>query len=114
MTELPEEFLRGIELFNQGRFFECHEVWETVWLRAEGDEREFLHAMIQSAAAFHHVQRGKLKGAMSLAQKAIGKFEKLPQFVLHFDAGDFRSRLESFLVEPEAPLPHISLLNKNI
>ncbi len=113
MMELPEEFLRGIELFNQGRFFECHEVWETIWLNSEGDEREFLHAMIQSAAAFHHVQRGNLKGAMSLAQKAISKFANLPPLVLQFDTGDFRSRLEGFLAEPEAPFPHISIPSKN-
>ncbi len=112
-TKLPEEFLRGIELFNQGRFFECHEVWETIWLKSEGEWREFLHAMIQAAAAFHHAQRGNLKGAMSLARKAICKFEKLPQVVRNFDSDDFCLAIERFLAEPAGSFPHISDPDKN-
>lgn len=100
MSELPEEFARGVELFNDGKFFECHEVLEVVWLKAEGDEREFLHALIQAAAALHHFQRGNLKGARSVGRRAIQKLVKLPQL---------QASLEKFLMEPDAPIPHIAL-----
>lgn len=112
MTELPEEFLRGIALFNDGRFFECHEVWETIWLKAEGDEREFLHGMIQVAAALVHVQRGNLKGARSVSARAIGKLEQLPAVTMSLNTREFLRSLEQFLAAATAPYPRIELQDR--
>lgn len=109
MPELPEEYLRGIKLFNEGRFFDCHEVWETVWLNAEGIEREFLHAMIQSAAALHHARRGNLKGAGSVGRRAIGKLAAMPNVVMQLDTAEFRLSLERFLANADSPFPLINL-----
>lgn len=109
MNSLPEEFLRGIQLFNEGKFFECHEVWEIVWLKADGVEREFLHAMIQAAAALLHFQRGNLKGATSVGQRAIGKLAAMPDVVMQFDTIKFRQSLESFLTNPTVPFPRVTL-----
>lgn len=113
MPDLPEEFLRGVELFNDGKFFECHEVLEVIWLKAEGDEREFLHAVIQAAAALHHVQRGNLKGAQSVGRRAIDKLAKLPppqmMTMMRLDIRQLQALLENFLTEPDAPIPHIAL-----
>lgn len=111
MPDLPEEFLRGVELFNDGRFFECHEVWEIVWLKADGFDREFLHAIIQAAAALHHVQRGNLKGALSVGRRAIDNLAKLPHppMMMRLDTGELKKSLEKFLTEPDAPIPHIAL-----
>jgi Domain of unknown function (DUF309) len=36
-------------LFNAGKYFECHEVLEEIWLNSQGVEREFFHALIQMA-----------------------------------------------------------------
>lgn len=113
MPDLPEEFLRGVELFNNGEFFECHEVLEEIWMKANGDEREFLHALIQAAAALHHIQRGNLKGAQSVGQRAIGKLAKLPPLMMRLDTTQFRASLEQFLTETDAPIPHIALLGLN-
>lgn len=112
MPDLHEEFLLGVELFNDGKFFECHEVWEIVWLKADGFEREFLHAIIQAAAALHHVQRGNLKGALSVGRRAIDKLAKLPppmMMMMRLDTGELQKSLEKFLTEPDAPIPHIAL-----
>jgi predicted metal-dependent hydrolase len=65
----------GVALFNQGRYFECHECWETLWKRATGRERIFYQAMIQSAAALLHASRGNWRGAASLWKKASKKLE---------------------------------------
>lgn len=113
MEDLPEEFLRGIQLFNEGRFFECHEAWETVWLKAEGIEREFLHAIIQAAAAFHHFQRGNLKGGRSVGQRALGKLEAMPNHVMRLNTIKLRLSLESFLTQPGNLFPRIELQPEN-
>lgn len=110
MDDLPVQYLRGIELFNAGEFFECHEAWEEIWLKAEGAERELLHALIQSAVALHHHQRGNLKGASSVYQRARNKLGTLPPAVMRLDTQDFAKHLDSFFhaaLSAEQPLPSL-------
>ena len=109
MEELPPEYLRGIELFNAGRYFECHEVWEVIWLPAEGIEREFLHAMIQIAASLLHFQRGNLKGAASVYDRAHGTLETMPAVVMQLDIRGFTQELESFYSARQTAWPQINL-----
>jgi predicted metal-dependent hydrolase len=66
-------FQQAIKQFNAGEFFDCHETLEPLWLAAIGDDRTFLHGLIQAAAALHHHQRGNLKGAANVAQRAHEK-----------------------------------------
>ena len=65
----------GIRLFNTQKFFEAHEALEAVWLKAHGEEKTFLHGLIQVAAAFHHFTRGNLVGFQSLLEKGLTKLE---------------------------------------
>jgi hypothetical protein len=46
-------YLRGIDLFNHGYYWEAHEAWETVWNAASrrGPTADFLKALIQLAVA---------------------------------------------------------------
>jgi hypothetical protein len=109
MEELPPEYLRGIELFNEGRYFECHEVWERIWLQAEGVQREFLHAMIQIAASLLHFQRGNLKGAASIDERARGKLAAMPPVVMQLDTRELARELETFHSTGQASWPQIKL-----
>ena len=71
--------LRGIEEFNRGEFFQAHETWETLWLRADGEQKRFLQGVIQIAAAFHHWRQGNPQGALSLLRKAKVALEDFPR-----------------------------------
>ena len=110
MDALPEAYLRGATLFNAGKFFECHEVWEEIWLKALGEEREFLHAMIQVAAALHHFQSGNLNGAQNVGSRAIKKLNALPAVMMRLDTMAFRAALEQYLTVTDAPQPCIKFL----
>ncbi|SRR6266851_3491256 len=77
-TAVDSLFTHGIELFNQARFFEAHELWEQVWKAAEGEEKVLYQGLIQAAAALLHAQRGNYRGAVSTYVKAQPKLEKLP------------------------------------
>ena len=70
-------FQEGIELFNAGRFFECHEAWEQVWNRSQGDEKLAIQGLIQAAVAILHLERGNREGAESLYAKARAKLDPL-------------------------------------
>jgi hypothetical protein len=72
-------FQRGVALFNAHNFFEAHEAWEELWLQETEREKIFLQGLIQLAAAFHHYNRGNLRGAKSLAAAGIAKLGRFPE-----------------------------------
>ena len=63
---VDERLIKGVELFNRGEFFECHEVIERLWLKSRGRYRDFYKGIIQAAVALHHLKRGNLNGARKL------------------------------------------------
>ena len=69
----PSSLVAGIELFNAQKYWHAHEAWEGAWLASEGDLRTFLQGLIQMAAAYHHVQRGNVRGALRLFDAALSK-----------------------------------------
>jgi uncharacterized protein len=75
MSETPPDphfaaYCRGLKLFDQGEFFEAHEVLEDVWRAAPQPERLFLQGLIQVAVGLHHHSRGNLVGCRSLLARA--------------------------------------------
>ena len=68
-----ERYQRGIALFNDGSYFECHEVLEEVWTHERGADRLFLQSLIHFAVAWHHHERGNLDGARRQFRKAVKK-----------------------------------------
>jgi uncharacterized protein len=87
----------GIELFNAGRFFDCHEAWEEVWKRASGAEKLFYQGMIQAAVAILHAERGNPRGARSTWDKARAKLELLPEEHLGIALGELRDAVAAFI-----------------
>ena len=72
---------RGIELFNAGEFYECHEVLEDVWRPSQGAERFFLQARIHFAVGFYHHRQGNPTGAELQLRKGLRKLAGyLPEF----------------------------------
>ncbi len=67
----------GIELFNEQKYWECHEVLEDLWIEDTQDSARFIYwAIIQVAAACIHYRDHNLVGARGLANKAREKFQK--------------------------------------
>lgn len=76
-----DEFHRGIELFNHGEYFECHEVLEEVWRHERGERRLFLQSLIHLAVAFYHHQQGNPAGMERQMQKGLKKLAGyLPEY----------------------------------
>ncbi len=73
----PDGLLAGIELFNSGEYFECHEVLEEIW-RAEPDPvRALYQGILQIGVAFHHLRRRNWRGAVKLltgGTDKVGRF----------------------------------------
>ena len=80
---------RGIYLFNDREFFQCHEVLEEAWLPERGPRRLFLQALIHLAVGLYHGERGNREGAVRQLRKGL---EKLAAY-LPFSEGIDTERL---------------------
>jgi len=76
-----EETLReGIDLFNQERFWEAHEILEEIWHPATGVERDIIQGLILTAAALVHYQKNEKAVCVSILGRAMEKLGKLDNF----------------------------------
>jgi uncharacterized protein len=68
------EYLYGVDLFNQGFYWEAHEAWEGLWIASgkAGTTAEFLKGLIKLAAAAIKRREGRDTGADHLAEGAAG------------------------------------------
>ena len=97
MADKPHDYFQeGIDLFNAGQFFECHEAWEYVWNRSEGDEKLAIQGLIQAAVAILHLERGNHQGAESLYAKARAKLDPLPDNFRQVAIAELRQSLGEF------------------
>lgn len=65
---MEPEFPAFAECWNDGRFFLAHEVLEGLWIRTRDRGQQ---GLIQLVVALHHVQRGNLKGARTMIERAL-------------------------------------------
>lgn len=63
----------GISLFNEERYWESHESFESAWLTVVGSVREVLQAIILLAAALVHLQKDEFDIALSITRRADAK-----------------------------------------
>lgn len=66
---------RARNLFNNEKFWKCHEVLEVVWKQAEGDEKKLLNGVILVAAALVHFQKGENEICMNILKRADDKIK---------------------------------------
>jgi predicted metal-dependent hydrolase len=98
MREFMDARLReGIELFNQGRFFDCHEVLEGLYLKTEDANKPFLEGLIQLAAAFRmFCDFGEVKGAVRMIYQALIRFENYQPAFLRVRVQDLCTASEAW------------------
>ncbi|MCB9883670.1 MAG: DUF309 domain-containing protein [Planctomycetes bacterium] len=72
------DWLRGVDLFNHGFFWESHEAWEGLWrAQGRGDRRRlFLQGLIQTAAAHLQWLLGSTRGHERLRESAADKLRR--------------------------------------
>ena len=68
-------FQKGIDAFNNKQFYDAHEYWEEIWLDYKLEDATFIQGLIQLSVSYFHYFNGNLKGARSMIQKCLTKFE---------------------------------------
>ena len=77
--ELPAHYLGYFECFNQGLYYEAHDVLEEMWLPVRRQpEGDFYKGLIQLAGAFVHLQKARPGPARALLKLAENNLRKYP------------------------------------
>lgn len=63
------DLLKGIEEFNRGEFFECHETLEKLWMDEPRSIRRLYQGILQVGVAFHHLQAGRYLPVVTLLKR---------------------------------------------
>lgn len=90
-----QTYLRGIDLFNHGYYWESHEEWEGIWNAAGrcGPVAELCKGLIKLAAAGVKVRQGRIEGVRRHGRAAAAHFSKTAELTgkLHFAGLDLPS-----------------------
>jgi len=102
---IPNLVLKGIEEFNGGEFFECHEYLEDAW-REESRQIRFLYqGILQVGVGFYHLKNGNWRGATGLLRDGIERLRDFEPETLSIDV----SRLVD---ESQSCLEHLETLGR--
>jgi hypothetical protein len=105
----PDRYKKGVWLFNNSYFFECHEILEAQWMESIGTEKTFYQMIIHGAVAFVHWENGNRKGVLSLHHTFRQKSESIPASVyMGLNISRFRADMEQ-LIEPYRLDPNLAL-----
>ncbi|HEX2229885.1 MAG TPA: DUF309 domain-containing protein [Candidatus Binatia bacterium] len=115
---MDERLRQGINLFNEGRFFESHEAFEELYQHTEAVNKPFIEGLIQIAAAFRIFSEfGEVRGPVRMIYQALVRFENYQPDFLQVRVHDLSGNLESWAKQaqqssnapPAPPIPKISL-----
>jgi len=76
--DFPERYKKGVWLFNNRYFFECHEILEELWMETIGTEKTFYQMIIHAAVTFVHWENKNRKGVLSLEHTFHLKAKAIP------------------------------------
>src|SRR5262245_53686981 len=81
-------YLGYFDLFNQGLFYEAHDVLEELWLPARKTDNDlFYKGLIQLAGAFVHLQKDRPGPAAALLKLARANVGQYPPVHLDLEVG---------------------------
>ncbi len=79
MTEaVPQEFWQGVEQFNQGQFYACHDTLEALWMEATEPQKTFYQGILQIAVALYHLGNSNWRGTVILLGEGINRLRRYP------------------------------------
>jgi hypothetical protein len=102
-----EPYLFGIDLYNSGFWWECHEQLEALWHLTghKGVESQHLQGIIQIAAANLQRHVGHEDGATRLANEGLRRLADVPDRFMGVDVPEFAADARGYLLERNKSQP---------
>jgi predicted metal-dependent hydrolase len=91
-------FEEGARRFDEGAFFEAHELWERGWrLELDQPRRRLLQGLIQIAAGFHKLfEVQAVESAARLLARGVAKLDACPTEVTALGLSVFRAEVHAW------------------
>ena len=71
----------GIQQFNQGDYYACHDTLEAIWMEAPNAEKPFFQGILQLAVALYHLGNHNWRGTAILLGEGISRLAPFePQY----------------------------------
>lgn len=95
--EIPEEFWQGVEQFNQGQFYACHDTLEALWIEATEPQKSFYQGILQIAVGFYHLGNSNWRGAVILLGEGINRLHRYPSTYSGIDIDELLNQSAAWL-----------------
>ena len=92
----------GIQLFNEGRYFDAHEELEAAWREEKGKIRELYQGILEAAVTYLHIMRGNYAGAIKVHGRSMRWLQDWPENCRGVDIGRLRQDLDTAIAEVRA------------
>jgi uncharacterized protein len=106
---VPAEFWQGVEQFNQGQFYACHDTLEALWMEATEPQKTFYQAILQIAVALYHLGNANVRGACILLGEGTNKLTRYEASYAGIDVDELLDNSAALLRQlqqsPEIALP---------
>ncbi len=100
-AEVPELVLKGMDEFNKGEFYECHEYLEEAWMQEPGRVRFLYQGILQVGVGFYHLKNGNWRGATGLLRNGTARLKEFEPETLGIDVARLVRECERCLRELE-------------
>ena len=112
---LHPQATHGLELFNQGRYFEAHEALEAAWRAESGPVRDLYRGILQVGVVYLHITQFNYLGAIKVYQRCRKWLLPWPDTCRGVEVGQLRQDLEAVMTALQALGPqHITDFDKAI
>jgi hypothetical protein len=91
---LPAPVKHAIDLFNQGKYYECHDNLEAAWRDDPTPGRELYRGILQAGIAFYQIQRGNYRGAVKMLLRVNQWLSPLPDACRGIDIASLRQNIQ--------------------
>jgi CheY-like chemotaxis protein len=69
----PPLVLEGLKLFNQGQYYQCHEILENAWNEEQDPVRVMYQGILQIGVACYHIKHKNWRGSMKVLERGVVK-----------------------------------------
>jgi len=89
----------GVQLFNEGKYFEAHEALENAWNATVGIEKNLYRGILQTAVVYLHVTRANYNGAVKVYGRSQKWFEGISDRCHGVHVREFRENAKAVMDE---------------
>jgi predicted metal-dependent hydrolase len=99
LADPPPGLLKGVEEFNRGEFYECHDTLEELWMAEDRPVRCLYQGVLQVGVAFFHLGRSRYRPVLTLLERGCGYLQPFAPVCMGLDVDGLVADATHCLIE---------------